>query len=171
MQESLFEFDVSGWTVVSGSDERALSIVDGTGVHELHGPHYSRRTPGARTFTGCGKDIVLLHRSGLALWSVILQRPPVGDYQLWRNNVFRRLPGCPELASDCIRGAMDATAFFWRRKYGSIPDQVMRTEVDTRKIKSKNPGYCYTQAGWVKGETVRGKLYLYEPPDWRSGLQ
>ena len=40
------------WLVVSGSDRRALDLVDGVGRWEGHGPHYSRRTPGAPIRTG-----------------------------------------------------------------------------------------------------------------------
>jgi hypothetical protein len=48
------------WELSSSSDRRALDVVDGTGPHEGHGPHYSRRTPGSKTFTGVGREIVLV---------------------------------------------------------------------------------------------------------------
>jgi len=34
-----------------------------------------------------------------------------------------------------------------------------------REVKSSNPGYCYMCAGWEKGETKRGKLFLYAPAE------
>lgn len=48
------------WLLSSSSDPRALAVVDGTGPFAEFGPHYSRRTPGSKTFTGVGREIVLL---------------------------------------------------------------------------------------------------------------
>jgi len=52
--------DVPRWLLSSSSDPRAPAIVDGTGTHKRHGPHYSRRTPGSKTFTGVGREVVLI---------------------------------------------------------------------------------------------------------------
>ena len=65
-----------GWRLSSSSDQAALAVVDGTGRFAKYGPHYSRRTPGSRTFTGVGQEIVLLHESGAAVWAVVRQRTP-----------------------------------------------------------------------------------------------
>lgn len=43
------------WLLSSSSDKRALAVVDGLGKFRRYGPHYSRRTPGSKTFTGCGE--------------------------------------------------------------------------------------------------------------------
>jgi hypothetical protein len=169
----------SGWLLSSSSSRAALDIVDGTGPHEGHGPHYSRRTPGSRTFTGVGQEVVLVHESGLAVWAVIRQRTPskrgsgssrgrsgMADPKpryIWRNMVFRRLPGCPVIASELIRAATEATYKQWIERYGSMPAERLRTEIDIRAVASSNPGYCYKRAGYVKDKVVRHKLYLWAP--------
>lgn len=169
-----------GWTLSSSSDPRALAIVDGTGRHAGHGPHYSRRTPGSRTFTGIGQEVVLLHESECAVWAVVYQRTPAkrgsgcsrgragitdtSARYIWRNMLFRRLPGCDVLASSLIKSATIATYAAWAAKYGALPSERLRTEVAIKAVRSSNPGYCYKRAGWTVDRTVRGKLYLYAPP-------
>jgi hypothetical protein len=169
----------SDWRLSSSSDPAALMVVDGTGRFTDYGPHYSRRTPGSRTFTGVGQEVVLIHESGAAVWAVVRQKTPakVGSGNsrgkngqtdsktryVWRNMLFRRLPECPKRSSDIIRSALTATLAVWEERYGELPDEPLRTEVDTRAIRSKNPGCCYKKAGWKPEKMVRGKLYLLAP--------
>lgn len=168
-----------GWRLSSSSDPSALAVVDGTGLHADHGPHYSRRTPGSKTFTGVGQEVVLLHESGLAVWACVRQRTParrgtgssrgrtgVTDATpryIWRNMMFRRLPGCPVVASELIKTATDATYLVWVERYGEIPSERLRTEIDIKAVRSTNPGCCYKLAGYVPDKVVRGKLYLFAP--------
>jgi hypothetical protein len=168
-----------GWILSSSSDEMVLAIVDGLGPFSEYGPHYSRRNPGSNTFTGVGREVVLLHCSNLAVFASILQMTPAkkgsgcsrgrngksdeNGKQVWRNMLFRRLPECPVIASKLVRTATEATYIAWMRKYGELPKERLRTEVDIRKIKSDNPGYCYKLAGYTKDRIVRGKLYLWAP--------
>lgn len=168
-----------GWLMSSSSDRRALDIVDGSGPHKAHGPHYSRRTPGSRTFTGVGQEIVLVHKSGLAVWAVVRQKTPnrkgSGSSRgrtgkpdpkaryIWRNMLFRRLPSCPVRASDLIRSATASTYAVWPEKYGALPAERLRTEIGIRAVRSTNPGYCYLCAGYTKDRIVRGKLYMWAP--------
>lgn len=166
------------WTPSSSSDPRALALVDGTGRWEGHGPHYSRRTPGSRTFVGAGRQLVLVTEEGDAVWSVIYQRTPapVGSGSsrgrtgetadrpyLWRNNLFRRMPGAP-LASDLIREATKTTYGWWLDIYRELPDVRLRTEV---RLQGSNPGYCYQVAGWERAGLTVGhnakKRILYAP--------
>lgn len=156
------------WQVVSGSDPRALAIVDGTGDFVQHGPHYSRRHPGSKTFTGCGQDLVLLTADARAVWAVVHQRTPqargtVGQQTpfVWRNMLFRNL-GIFR-SSDLIALALEMTYREWRLKYGTLPGVRLRTEIDVRRVKSTNPGYCYRCAGWESGPTKRGKKFFYAP--------
>jgi hypothetical protein len=164
------------WTLSSSSDPRALAVVDGTGPFTM-GPHYSRRTPGSKTFTGVGREVVLISECGRAVWACVYQRTPsargtgasrgrsgVSDARpryIWRNMLFRNLGA--GLSSELIKSATEATYRFWEARYGALPDERLRTEIDTRAVKSKNPGFCYQRAGWTKDRTVRGKLYLYAP--------
>lgn len=164
------------WRLSSSSDPIALSIVDGTGRHAAHGPHYSRRTPGSKTFTGCGQEIVLVTECERAVWACVRQRTPVArgmggsrgrsapDQRprfIWRNMLFRNLGA--GLSSSLICEATEETYRQWALRYGSLPVERLRTEIGISSVRSTNPGYCYLQAGWVRDRVVRGKLYLWAP--------
>lgn len=166
-----------GWLLSSSSDPKALAVVDGTGPFEGQGPHYSRRTPGSKTFTGVGREIVLLHESGRAVWACVHQKTPsargTGGSRgrsgqadakaryIWRNMLFRNLGA--GLSSELIASATLATYHYWRERYGALPPERLRTEIGIEAVRSKNPGYCYKVAGWVPDRIVRGKLYLWAP--------
>lgn len=166
------------WVLSSSSDRRALDVVDGTGPHAGQGPHYSRRTPGSKTFTGVGQEIVLVTDCGRAVWAVVRQKTPMargtgssrgrsgGTDQraryIWRNMLFRNLGA--GLSSDLIRQATEATYRHWLERYGALPAERLRTEIGISSIRSSNPGCCYLKAGWVRDRVVRGKLYLWAPP-------
>lgn len=165
------------WELSSSSDPRALAVVDGTGLFEGYGPHYSRRTPGAKTFTGVGKEIVLVTDCGKAVWACVYQRTPAArgtgisrgrtgaadakPRYLWRNMVFRNLGA--GLSSELIREATARTYEEWLKRYGELPTERLRTEIGVRQVRSKNPGACYQLAGWERGETRNGKLFFYAP--------
>lgn len=165
------------WVLSSSSDPRALAVVDGTGAHEGAGPHYSRRTPGSKTFTGVGQEIVLVTADGCAVWACVRQRTPtargtgssrgrdgatdVRPRYVWRNMLFRNLG--PHRSSDLIRSAHGRTVEEWIRRYGALPSEALRTEVDAARIKSSNPGYCYKVAGWTPIKRVGTKIYLAAP--------
>lgn len=175
------------WVMSSSSDRRALDVVDGAGICAGHGPHYSRRTPGSKTFTGVGQEIVLVTRCGRAVWACIRQKTPMavgtgrsrhrcGDgtratdasaRYVWRNMIFRNLGA--GLSSGLIRSALAMTYVEWVERYGVLPTERLRTEIDVRAVMSRNPGYCYMMAGWEKGEKKRGKLFLYAPPPPQMG--
>lgn len=175
------------WLPSHGHDRRALDVVDGAGMHEGAGAHYSRRTPGARSFTGIGQEVVLVTDCGRAVWAVTRQKGPDAPWSgwrtrhgdlflpprevaprrehrafLWRNVMFRNLGA--GLSSDLIRSALDETRRQWIKRYGALPHERLRTEVEVDQVKSSNPGYCYLMAGWERGELRRGKIYLYAPP-------
>jgi len=165
------------WLVSSSSDRRALDIVDGSGRFEGQGPHYSRRTPGSKTFTGVGQEIVLVSDDGMAVWAVVRQRTPsaVGSgasrgrdgltdaapRYVWRNMLFRNLGTA--LSSRLIVEALTATYSAWAKRYGALPIETLRTEIDPKKIRGSNPGCCYKKAGFHNPRIVRGKLYLDAP--------
>ncbi len=164
------------WQVVSGSDPRALAVVDGTGRFEGLGPHYSRRTPGAKTFTGVGQEVVLLTECERAVWAVVRQKVPAPRGSgasrgrtgttapcafVWRNMLFRNLGA--GLSSELIASATRLTYSAWLERYGALPTERLRTEIGVKSVKSANPGYCYLMAGWERGPTKRGKLHLYAP--------
>ena len=173
---------IGTWELSSSSDRRALDVVDGAGMHEGLGPHYSRRTPGSKTFTGVGREIVLVTDCGRAVWACVYQATPMvrgsgasrgraGETDrkaryLWRNMMFRNLGA--GLSSELIRSATARTYEEWIKRYGELPAERLRTEVDIKAIRSSNAGCCYLKAGWTRDRVVRGKLYLYSP-ERRSG--
>lgn len=165
------------WRLSSSSDPAALAVVDGTGRFAEHGSHYSRRTPGSKTFTGVGQEIVLVTEAGDAVWAVVRQKTPaargsgasrgregVADTKarfIWRNMLFRNLG--PRLSSELIREALAMTYVEWERRYGELPVERLRTEIGISAVRSRNPGFCYKAAGWTVDRKVRGKLYLWAP--------
>src|SRR6202042_403451 len=108
--------------------------------------HYSRRTPGARQFLNNGRKLVLRNADGTVLFGWIFPDPAMRfDDQVGYNcAIFRN--ESPRLSSEIILEA-EAMAF---DKWG--PDR-MYTYVHPEKIASRNPGYCFKQAGW---KNVRG---------------
>jgi hypothetical protein len=166
------------WLLSSSSDPRALAVVDGLGKFKRFGPHYSRRTPGSKTFTGVGQEVVFLHESGRAVWACVRQRTPSArgtggsrgrtgttdsaPRYIWRNMLFRNLYA--GVASDLILSATEATYTAWLARYGSLPPERLRTEIGIASVKSSDPGRCYRIAGWENDRVVRGKLYMWAPP-------
>jgi len=165
------------WLLSSSSDRRALDIVDGAGPFNDKGPHYSRRTPGSKTFTGVGREVVLVTECGRAVWACVQQRTPsargtgssrgrsgktdAAPRYIWRNMLFRNLGA--GLSSELIESATARTYEEWLRRYGSIPEERLRTEIEIGAVRSRNPGYCYKVAGWEFDRVVRGKLYMFAP--------
>lgn len=169
---------MSLWLLSSSSDRRALDVVDGTGIHAGKGPHYSRRTPGSKMFTGVGQEVVLVTKCGRAVWACIRQKTPMarGTGQsrgregatdqraryLWRNMMFRNLGA--GLSSDLIRAALETTYVEWAKRYGELPPERLRTEIGVAQVRPKtDPGYCYIKAGWELGVVKCGKLFLWAP--------
>ena len=170
-------YQTGSWMLSSSSDRRALDIVDGVGAHSGKGPHYSRRTPGSKTFTGVGQEIVLVTQDLRAVWAVVRQKTPsargtggsrgrTGEADpapkfVWRNMVFRNLGA--GLSSTLIREAVGMTYQEWAKRYGNLPVENLRTEIDPKRVLSRNPGYCYLMAGFHNRRKVRGKIYFDAP--------
>ncbi len=75
--------------------------------------------------------------------------------------IFRNLGA--GLSSDLIREAHETTVVEWLNRYGALPAARLRTEIDIKKVRSRNPGFCYLMAGWERGPIRRGKLFLLAP--------
>lgn len=165
------------WQLSSSSDRRALDVVDGAGPFDGMGAHYSRRTPGSKTFTGVGQEIVLVSECGRAVWACVRQKTPIAvgtgssrgragntdarARYLWRNMMFRNLGA--GLSSALVRSATERTYEEWVKRYGALPAERLRTEVGIGKVRSTNPGFCYLMAGWERGIVKKGKLFLWAP--------
>ena len=75
--------------------------------------------------------------------------------------VFRNLYA--GVASELIVSATLRTYEEWTKRYGKLPSETLRTEIDVKRVKSKEPGRCYLLAGWTLGPLKRGKQILYAP--------
>ena len=139
------------WYGVADGDPRAFA---------LYQRHYSYRTYKSgrtnRLIAGPGEKMVLLtyQCDALFVWRKFddMRHEPGINCAVFRNESSIR-------ASDLIREAMELA---WQR----WPGERLYTYVNSKKIKSTNPGYCYKMAGWkVCGETKGGLLILEALPD------
>lgn len=129
------------WRLVTEFDPRANELAD---------RHYSRQSPGCGQVGGPGKRLVMLTPCAGAMWLTHYPRPDLAQDGLdaYRCSIFRRESG--PLASSLVAAAMELTEHLW----GPAPDGWV-TWIDTRKVRSSNPGYCFLRAGWR------------HDPDWR----
>ena len=133
---------------------------------QIFNRHYSKyiykdgRKP--KLFVGPGFKMVLITQDGKALF--VWRKFISADGQAGVNCAVFRNEG-EQLSSALI---LAAEKLAWDR----WPGERLFTYVNTRKIKSVNPGYCFKQAGWrICGQTKRHKLLILEktssciPPD------
>lgn len=106
--------------------------------------HYSRRRPGSGQVGPPGRKIVLVTPEEDALWLTHWPLPGLGmdGLDAWRCSIFRNEG--PVLSSELIRAAMVLTARLWSGR----PTDGWVTWVDTRKVRSSHPGFCFKRAGW-----------------------
>lgn len=136
------------WTKVRDGNHTARTIFD---------RHYSRkryadgREP--MQFVGLGTKLVLLTPCARALF--VWRKFISGDGQQGVNCAVFRNEGAG-LSSELIQAA-DAIAFErW-------PGERHYTYINTKKVRSSNPGYCFLKAGWRKcGITKWNRLLIME---------
>jgi hypothetical protein len=116
-------------------------------ANELADRHYSRQTPGCGQVGGPGRRLVLVTSCNRALWLTHYPRPDLAQDGLdaYRCSIFRNEGAA--LSSELIVAAMELTEELW----GPAPDAWV-TWVDTRKVRSTNPGYCFMRAGWWRDD-------------------
>jgi hypothetical protein len=68
-----------------------------------------------------------------------------------------------ERSSDLIRSAVVATVHAWIDRYGTLPLEDLRTEIDADAVRSDLPGYSYRRAGWRTLKRKGRMLYLRCP--------
>ena len=124
----------------------------------LYERHYScRRYADGRKrtqFVGPGECIVLRTGDADAAW---VWRKYIDDTEPKQEGVecsFFRNEG-PILSSDLVRQADAIADHVW-------PSERHYTKVDPRKIRSRNPGYCFVAAGWRKCGMTKGGLIILE---------
>ena len=142
---TLFGEDGQRWRHVPIEDPRIAELVDDE-------DHYSRQTKGAKGAIGPGWRFALWHDGprGGAAWGVVLNR--FRGQWFWRNSLFHNSSGT--LSSELVAEATRLTFELWERRYKSLPEVALTTEVDpiaTAKRRSKHnpPGHCYLEAGWT----------------------
>lgn len=142
------------WFAIKDGDPRGRAMLN---------RHYSRnvyrdgRT--VRLFCGPGEKLVLMTADSQALfvWRKFISK----DNQTGINCAVFRNEG-DELSSTLILAAEEHA---WRR----WPGERLYTYVNSRKIASPNPGYCFKVAGWrFCGRTSKLHLDILEkyPPAW-----
>ncbi len=143
----LFE-DECYWIQIKDGDIRGLKLFE---------KHYSKyhykdgRKP--KRFVGPGERIVLLGKNNDALF--VWRKFISGDGQEGVNcAIFRNESS--HLSSMLLNQAESIARNKW-------PDDRFYTYVNPKKIKSKNPGYCFKVNGWtVAGITKARKLLILE---------
>jgi hypothetical protein len=140
------------WIDVKDGDPSGRSLFR---RHYSYKPYRDGRDPAL--FVGPGEKMVLLtpDAKGLFVWRKFIS----GNAQQGINcAVFRN--EAAGLASDLIR---EADRLAWER----WPGERHYTYVNPKRVRSRNPGYCFMKAGWRKcGVTKWKKLLIFEilPP-------
>lgn len=144
------------WTLSDRADPRAAQLAD---------LHYNRQKIGSPQFAPPGRCMVLLTKDATALWITSF---PYAEFThhawagAWMCSCFRNESA--HLSSELIKEAVAATRWYtehiWRVPE---PDLGMITFVNTKKIQSVNPGYCYKRAGFTHvGHTKGGLVALQQ---------
>ena len=132
--------------------------------------HYNRQKIGTPQFVPPGRCKVFITPDHTALW---VTSWPFVEYTkhewagAWVNTLFRNEGN--GLSSKLILDAISATKYFWEP-----PEKGIITFVNSKKIRSSNPGYCYLKAGFKKvGKTKKDKLIALQmlPKDMPDIIQ
>lgn len=152
--------DQGFWIDVRDGDERAFRLYQrhysfynySDGRRDRYG--YRNR----RLIVGPGEKLVLLGlgESALCCWRRGSDASSKGELRVYCT-VFRN--ESVQRASDILREAM---AHAWRR----WPGQKLWTYVDSNRILSRVPGYCFRRAGWKRVGFSKGGLLVFcvNPP-------
>lgn len=145
----MFDFK---WLPSSDGDPRAYALMKRHYSFQPYrdGRRSNHRNPNRFLFVGPGEKMVLLTRQCDALF-------------VWRKFIDksgRKGVNCAVFhnESSTLSSALilEAEQLAWAR----WPGETLYTYVDPRKVKSRNPGYCFECAGWVKDGTTGSKLIV-----------
>ncbi|MEF3312628.1 hypothetical protein PV433_27430 [Paenibacillus sp. GYB004] len=118
--------------------------------------HYSRQTVGHRQWNRPGRKLVLRTPQGDAIW-VTWSGIRDDGLQAWECSIFRN--ESQFLSSEMIRDAIEATYSEW----GTPPPDGIITYVNSSKVRSPNPGFCFLKAGFRKiGKSKKRGLVLLQ---------
>ena len=143
-----------------------LPIKDGDGRgRAIYNRHYScrHRKDGRKPklFIGPGEKLGLLTLDNKALFCWRLFTEIGDDTPRGINCAVFRNEG-PHLSSELILDAEEWAIDKWRNK---IPMRFY-TLVNSKRVRSNNPGYCFLKAGWQKARVRKGGLIEFEK--WRG---
>lgn len=137
------------WINTNKGDQECRALAD---------RHYSRQKVGSRQFCRPGRNLVLKTENADAVW-VTWSGIRDDGIEAWGCTIFRN--ESPHLSSELIREAIDITI----REWGTPPPDGIITYVDSSKVRSANPGFCFLMAGWAKtGHSKRRKLLRLSAP-------
>lgn len=139
---------MADWWLTKDGDGKCLQL------YERHYSAYHYKDGRERLlFCGPGEKIVLRTLKGDAcfVWRKFIDKCPG---QLGINcAVFRNESSF--VSSELIRQADAIADFIW-------PSVRHYTYVDARKVRSRNPGYCFLKAGWKRCGVTKGGLLIFE---------
>lgn len=132
-------------------------------AREVADRHYNRQKVGSPQFVPPGRCVVLRTPEADALW---VTSWPFARYVkhawagAWMCSAFRN--ESEHRSSELIAEAVQATRYV----FGPPPELGFVTFVDTTKVRSRNPGYCYMKAGWtrLRERTGKGLVVLQQKP-------
>jgi hypothetical protein len=147
-------FKSVGWRMVKDGDPRAFEIMQRHYTYQAYrdGRRELPRNPNRMLFVGPGEKMVLLHSSGaLFVWRKFIDKSGQKGVNC---AVFRNESNI--LSSKLILEAEEIANKRW-------PGERFYTYVNAKKVRSKNPGFCFLKAGWNKcGKTQAKKLIILE---------
>lgn len=143
-------FDSQRWYAIKDGDPVGRWMVN----RHYSARHYQDgRKP--KLFIGPGEKLAYMTSDSLALF--VWRKFISDDGQQGVNCAVFRNEG-PYLSSDLI---LEAEGLAWAK----WPGERLYTYVNPKKIKSRNPGYCFKRAGWkVCGYSKRGFVILEKFP-------
>lgn len=157
---------MSLWRVTHFQDPIGAKLADG---------HYSRRTIGAKQFMPPGERFALVSPDGLAVFGWWRPDPRSGIEAMnkldgWTCSIFRNTG--PTLSSELVLAAERELVTYAEARWAGTghapcgPDGML-TYVAPRKIRSRNPGFCFKCAGWrthpTRPKSSKGLPLLWKP--------
>jgi hypothetical protein len=148
MLQTAFDISIDSWIEIRDGDPR---------LRTLYNRHYSAyqykdgRQPKKTAGPGEYMALVTPEADAIFIWRKFIDNSGQRGINcaVFRNEGSR-------LSSRLIRDAMVRAGKRW-------PGERMYTYVNTKKIRSANPGYCFKKAGWrVVGRTQKRDLLILE---------
>jgi hypothetical protein len=143
----LFEDDCL-WVQINDGDELAFSIFK---RHYTFRKWRQRNGKNGKRFGGPGEQIILISTDHKALF-------------VWRKEVFRK-DGQSGICCAVFRNEGDLLSSKLILQAEQIamrrwPQERLFTYVNSKKIRSSNPGYCFKKAGWRQCGTSKAKKLI-----------